>query len=495
MMALIKEDSPSDIVSIPSIDDDSSIAMIIEMEKEERELFYSIDVLTIPSKIAFFFSGCIFGSHLPYINIFLVSIGLSTSQAGIINGIRFIISFVFHPMLGAFVDHTGKRIFTAVVLLLGVAISSSSIPLSAYFASYNKTEIYTNQTGTATSPPTNNGGLFFIMLISISIASMFIIPHAGYIDTTVINLTKLKGRNFGRQKMFYSVGFSFCSFLSGLCVDYFYYQGFSRYTVTFIINATASLSLLPVACYLISQVDRNEEQKPIKNLDTDSENSDEIGSLKVKMVLDAFRSMDMIVFTINVLVSSIAHSTYIDFTFLLTKDIIKSKASVSLLVSMSSASSIFGFLVSTKLIKAAKNTTIIYVLSSFAYCIRFVVMSSVETYWIILLVQPLHGFCFAVTWTAILSDIQKNTASGINTTIHSIEQAIFLSLGPLLTNVIGGKLFHRFGGQLFFRGVGIFCVVWGIIMTLYEVRRSRNSKRKYDKDRESDLEKKKLNVE
>lgn len=68
MMALIKEDSPSDIVSIPSIDDDSSIAMIIEMEKEERELFYSIDVLTIPSKIAFFFSGCIFGSHLPYIN-------------------------------------------------------------------------------------------------------------------------------------------------------------------------------------------------------------------------------------------------------------------------------------------------------------------------------------------------------------------------------------------------------------------------------------------
>ena len=57
----------------------------VEVGKRRR----CIDGYMIPSKLAFCCIGGVFGANLPFLNIFLTSIGLTTKHAGLITGDSF----------------------------------------------------------------------------------------------------------------------------------------------------------------------------------------------------------------------------------------------------------------------------------------------------------------------------------------------------------------------------------------------------------------------
>ena len=56
-----------------------------------------INIYTIPCKLAFLITFAFQGSYVPFLNLFLKSIGLSASQAGFITGLRAISSLIAGP--------------------------------------------------------------------------------------------------------------------------------------------------------------------------------------------------------------------------------------------------------------------------------------------------------------------------------------------------------------------------------------------------------------
>ena len=71
------------------------------------------------------------GAFVPFINVFLTSIGLSVSEAGFIGGMRLVSSSVAGPLWGFLADHTGYRKLIFTVLCLCTAFTISSLPWTA----------------------------------------------------------------------------------------------------------------------------------------------------------------------------------------------------------------------------------------------------------------------------------------------------------------------------------------------------------------------------
>ena len=66
-----------------------------------------VDVEMIPAKVTFFLTDGYFGSILPFMNVFYVSLGLSVTQAGIISGVSLAVSSIFNPLWSTLADATG----------------------------------------------------------------------------------------------------------------------------------------------------------------------------------------------------------------------------------------------------------------------------------------------------------------------------------------------------------------------------------------------------
>ena len=76
------------------------------LEKIRR--FFSIDYYMLPSKLAFLIRGACNG-HTMYITVFLTSVGLTSSEAGLITGVSFIGSALAGPAWGMIADYTRKQ--------------------------------------------------------------------------------------------------------------------------------------------------------------------------------------------------------------------------------------------------------------------------------------------------------------------------------------------------------------------------------------------------
>ena len=79
-----------------------------------KRSFCQIEIRVLPAKLSFFLlkaSAC----TLPILNVFLISIGLSESQVGVITGISGAMKFFAGPFWGGLADYTSrhKLVFTA----------------------------------------------------------------------------------------------------------------------------------------------------------------------------------------------------------------------------------------------------------------------------------------------------------------------------------------------------------------------------------------------
>ena len=72
--------------------------------KNTRSTWYKVDATMLPSKLSYAFKGATEACHMPYMNLFLLSAGLSAVQAGQVTGLRYIGAIVGAPLLGVFAD-------------------------------------------------------------------------------------------------------------------------------------------------------------------------------------------------------------------------------------------------------------------------------------------------------------------------------------------------------------------------------------------------------
>ena len=92
-------------------------------EKKSRRMVVDMEMVT--AKITYFLTGGYFGAISPYLNVFFISLGLSTKHAGLISGISLAVGSCFNPVWISIADASRQRkvcFFVSLFWLFGCLV-------------------------------------------------------------------------------------------------------------------------------------------------------------------------------------------------------------------------------------------------------------------------------------------------------------------------------------------------------------------------------------
>ena len=117
-----------------------------------------------------------------------------------------------------------------------------------------------------------------------------------------------------------------------------------------------------------------------------------------------------------------------------------------------------------------------------SYFIRFLCISYIQNPIMILPVQTLHSFGFALFWTAVVEHTKNISEQEILTSAIGVMKS-YLLLGRVISALLGGVLYQNYGGRILFRGASIMYAIFTLIMLLYyygivNIWRKCNTKKK-----------------
>ena len=435
---------------------------------QSKVKLFTINTRMIPSKLVYLLSlGCS-GSYVPYLNIFFRSIGLTTTQAGYISGIRFLSAPISTPLFGSLADSTGHRQLIFLVLCLGayipifcmpwVARALRTVSSNATLMQYNVT--MANGTALHENTPSDSKCLFYTMLTVMIIAGFFSVPLAGFIDSVVMNVIKTgkQKTNFGAQRMVGSISFGLANFLAGVAADNYQHPTLSNYTAIFYVFLPQMILLLPVGHLLLTQCKWKDT--------TQSERCEPVG----KLMYHFFARFDSLIFLITVLVSGVAYNIFYGFLFLFMRDEMDASSKLmTVVIVTTSVAEILTFPFTSKIIRYIGSTHLAIIIGIFSYFIRFMYMSYVTQAWMLVPIQITHGVGFSLSWAAQVEYTHKISPKEISVTMFSIVTSIHFALGAIIGNVLGGKVYDIIGGRILFRANGMLCGVWSCLLLTYYI--------------------------
>lgn len=104
-------------------------------------------------------------------------------------------------------------------------------------------------------------------------------------------------------------------------------------------------------------------------------------------------------------------------------------------------------------------------LAQFALAIRVFAYSLLtpNTVSFVLLIEMLHGICFATAWSAGVKLALSIAPPGREATSQGILNAVFSGLGPAVGCTLGGTLYDGYGPQMMFRVLGLLNIVGAVL--------------------------------
>lgn len=234
-------------------------------DKERKNAVPAIDRTLVTYKIFYllFFAG--FGSTFPYLTIYFKQMGLNASHVGTLSGIRPLVQFVSGPLWAYLADKYRSRklvlsmsIFAWLVMTLALAFPQPrnttcqhinttsltkrdihpafaypSLPLSPLPAVTQ--EIRSTKKSAVNSSNTESdversvdvivydkeelGYLFYIFLVLIVVGEFFEAPSFVMIDTALIHQLGDNSHDYGKTRMFGSIGYGLAAFGVGAVLD------------------------------------------------------------------------------------------------------------------------------------------------------------------------------------------------------------------------------------------------------------------------------------
>ena len=191
-----------------------------------------------------------------------------------------------------------------------------------------------------------------------------------------------------------------------------------------------------------------------------------------------FRQFEVTFFMFTVLISGLAFNLFIYFAVLLINEQMEiSKTKMSVIFVTASVSSILMFPFTGRIIRFIGDPFFAISLGLFSYCARYIAMSYITKYWIMVSIQALHCICFALVLSAMMEHVNAISPSKIKVTMVLISQSIHFGISPLLVNLVGGTLYETFCGKILFRCSGILCGVWGVLLIVHSGRKYYRNKK------------------
>ena len=127
--------------------------------------------------------------------------------------------------------------------------------------------------------------MFYVMVSMLIASGPLILAVTSFLDSFVMNLVKssTKETDFGRQRLFGSIGFGSASLIAGYAVDNYHNKYLSDYTAAFYVFLPLWLLFIPLAFYvaMVSETETGvkprylhpspaikNNNKPLKNMET-----------------------------------------------------------------------------------------------------------------------------------------------------------------------------------------------------------------------------------
>jgi len=165
-----------------------------------------------------------------------------------------------------------------------------------------------------------------------------------------------------------------------------------------------------------------------------------------------------------------AHSINYAILYLyMADDFQASKSMMGLATFVACTSELVIFPISSKIISFFKGPWISVIIGLFAYSLRYICYSYAQNIWIIICLQSLHMFSFGLFWSAAVEHTRFLSTEDTLTTMFMILNVAHTPLGNLIGNIMGGYLYDKYRGRVFFLGIAILLGVWAFLMLFYNI--------------------------
>jgi len=305
---------------------------------------------------------------------------------------------------------------------------------------------------------------FFVNLILFTIAEIFYTSLSGIVDSIVMNIIKARHvkTGFGAQRVFGSISFAVTSLSAGLASDGYNHATLSRYTPCFCIALPFFFLLIPIGLISIKQ-----------GYDQPSNCTSESSSLtnrnqcnnKLDLIRKTFKDMRNVFFFLSVFVSGALDCVLQSFLFLLMDDDMNaSKTSMGVAILVACTSEIFMFPLAGTLIKKIGSPLPCIELGVAGHFIRLLVLSYCENAWASIPVHVLHSVTWALLWAGQVEYIDLISPPPIHSTMFGLLNGMYFGVPSVFGNMIGGVVYHQYGGLVLFRSSACLAGIWLIVM-------------------------------
>lgn len=185
-------------------------------------------------KLFYFFFFSAFGSLYPLLAIYFKQLGMNATQSGILIGFRPFIEFLSAPFWGGIADKTRKWYHLTLFSLLcwivfTLAMAFVKPPHKACVGDGNVTEtdiinfekdLIKPAYSTVYYERADVKDAFFALLLIIVIGEFFSAPAITFADTVTLSYLGEDTDNYGRQRMFGSLGWGLSMFFVGMALDH-----------------------------------------------------------------------------------------------------------------------------------------------------------------------------------------------------------------------------------------------------------------------------------
>lgn len=424
----------------------------------------------IASKIIFFLAYVLVGSYIPFLNAFMISIGLTATQAGFITGMRNL--FYFAGVLWSVIaDYTGYRKLIFNLELAFAALLFSPIPLVAEYVCpasnhniLNNVNITNNNTSMVQVKSKDcEDTLHLAVMIMIFAGSMFDQAFLSFIDSMVIKKVNSckKPTAFGYQRLFGSIGFGTASLIVSFAIEYNNTKLLPKYGPANLTVMVAAILLVPFTWKLLGEVKwENGPDTPKYSFP--------------KTMKHIIKSPDIMLFFFSVLIMGIGYSLVNGFLYPFMVNEIKASntlAGLSLTLNFMSEFVMFAF--SKYFLENLNGPTNCIIVGSVSFFIRFLCMSYAYNVYLVMALQMFHAFGFALYWAAAVETVNLFSPKESLMTMMSILTTTQFGIGDLIANVGGGLLYDRFNGRLMFRYISFIFAGLAVLLILVETIKKR----------------------
>lgn len=437
--------------------DESNSKMKHEIARCSIDCMKCVNIRMIPSKLCFFLNDSLHVVYASYLIVFLTSVGLSVKEASVISGCCLVAAAFLGPVWGYVADRVGRSDIIFVILVTGTCVSITPSPwvaASIKEAEHNITLI--GQKTVAHKPFQTH--LFWSMLTLQCVGASFLNPIHAFTVSFVMSIIKSSDKEveFGKQNLFGSIGIVIISGIGGIVIKHYHSLTLSQYTPAYILIMSICIMLIPIGLILSLQSKSKRNQVQV-----------ETPRNRLK-ILQSICNTQNAVFIFTVILAGVSSITMTSFLFQLMNDQMdSSKLAMGLANTVAAVGEIIVFFLSSRIMKVLNGPINCMMLSILSYFIRFLVLSFTKNAWLVLPIQTLHGFSFAIFWVGATEYTYQIAHEAVYTTVFSAVMSFYLNIGGLLGNFVGGIIYNDFGGAALFFGMSWMSGIWLIFMLFY----------------------------